>query len=430
MRASVTGIGILLLFVLVGVASGASLTIGLAAVGVAAGLTLLVAIGPERLGFAFLLLATLIAPMNRLRVGQGGNVTFADFAFVAGFGLLLPRLLVSSKKLPKLYTIGVTILITNALVVSLLSASPVASLVGFGKVAYAIILLPILLTRLNLDRAMIMRFAWAFVIGQGISLGYALLHPGQVAGGRAVGYTQHPGFFGLSGQMAVCLCIFLFYEVDKRYRWVVVGALGASGLSVFASGARASLLCVVVTLLIWPLVERTAMSMYLMLSAAALVIASANAILANAPEGSALARLQGGGSATGSDLARTLALKEGLRRFWEDPLRGSGFFDILQIHYVYVEVAVGGGIFALAGFLFILAALISPLFRPGVPNRLSYMGVSYAGFALVGPTLYDRVLWAALALAVAGHDFGADKARAALEDEPADDPPVRRPQRR
>jgi O-antigen ligase len=207
--------------------------------------------------------------------------------------------------------------------------------------------------------------------------------------------------------MAVCLCIFLFYEVDRRFRWMVVGALGLSMASVFVSGARASLLCVAVTFVLWPVVERTAMSMYAMLSAGAVILATANVVLANAPRGSALARLQGEGSASGSDLARKLALEDGLHRFWQAPLRGNGFNDILQIHNVYVEVAVGGGILALAGFLFVLAGLVGPLFRPGVPNRLGYLGVSYAAFAMIGPTLYDRVLWAALALAVAGHDFSS-----------------------
>lgn len=406
MRASVTGVGALVLLLLVGLTSGStSMLVAVVAIGAAGVLTLLVALGPDRLGFAFLLLATVIAPMNRLRIGASGNLTFADLAYVAGFALLLPRLLVSAKKLPKLYTIGVTILMINALAVSLLSVAPVLSLLGFAKVAYAIMLLPVLLTRLDLKRPMLIALAWAYVVGQAISFGYTLLHPGEVAAGRAAGITQHPGYFGLAGQIALCLCIFLFYEVERRHRWIVLAAMGVSGMSVLASGARASFLCAGVTLILWPLVERTAMSMYAMLSGAAVVIASANAIIANAPEGSPIARLRGAGSANGSDIARRLLLEDGLRRFWAAPVRGNGFIDFLQYHNVYLEVAVGGGIFALAGFLFILSAVISPLFRPGVPNRLSYMGVSYAGFALIGPTLYDRLLWAGLVLAVAGHDF-------------------------
>lgn len=405
MKATVTTVGGFAVVFLVGIASTQGSTIGWLAVGVATVVTLVIALGPERLGLVVLLVATALSPMNRLRLGDSGAVTFADLLYLGAFALLLPRLLRTVKRLPKLYTVGVSILLLNALVVSLLAPVPILSLIGFAKIAWGIIVLPILLTRLNLDRRLILALAWAFVVGQIVSFASSAAGGGGGSGGRTLGLTQHPGFFGLAGQLAVCLCIFLFYEMDRRYRWLVLGAMGISAMSIIASGARASLLCLLLTLVLWPLVERTAMSMYVMLSGAAVLLASANAILANAPEGSALARLQGKGSASGSDLARKLALHEGLQRFWAAPLRGNGFDDILDIHNVYVEVAVGGGIFALVGFLFVLAAVIAPLFRPGVPNRLSYMGVSYAGFALIGPTLYDRVLWGALALAIAGHDF-------------------------
>jgi O-antigen ligase len=412
-----------LLVVLVAVTSAGGSTLLVAGSLVAAvGVTLLILLGPDRLGLALLLLATAMAPMNRLRIGESGNVTFSDLVYLGAFALLVPRLLTTARRLPKLYTLGVTVLTVNVLFVSLLSPSPVLSLVGFAKVAWAVILLPILINRVGPDRRLMVSLAWAFVLGQLASLGYTLAHStGDVGGGRAAGYTQHPGFFGLAGQLAVCLCIFLFYEVDRRHRWLVVAAMTASGASVLASGARASLLCMALTLVLWPLVERTAVSIYLMLSAAAVLVASANAILSHAPEGSALARLQGEGSATGSDLARKLALEDGLRRFWEAPLRGSGFNDILQIHNVYVEVAVGGGVLALVGFLFVLGSLIKPLFRPGVPNRLSHLAVSYAAFGLIGPTLSDRVLWAALALAVAGHDWGLDRKPGGRSSPAADD---------
>jgi hypothetical protein len=33
-----------------------------------------------------------------------------------------------------------------------------------------------------------------------------------------------------------------------------------------------------------------------------------------------------------------------------------------------------------------------------MPNRLAFVALSYAAFAMIGPSLWDRIVWAALAL--------------------------------
>lgn len=83
---------------------------------------------------------------------------------------------------------------------------------------------------------------------------------------------------------------------------------------------------------------------------------------------------------------------------------------------MYLEVGIAGGVIAILGFLYVIASMIKPLFQEPVPNRLAFMGVSYAVFAMLGPTLYDRVLWGALALIFALHVSPEEEAEASEDD--------------
>jgi len=68
----------------------------------------------------------------------------------------------------------------------------------------------------------------------------------------------------------------------------------------------------------------------------------------------------------------------------------------------------------------VIISLMTPLLR-AKPNRLAFMGVSYGAFAFIGPSVYDRVLWGALALVIAGYDWGStgpDDQEAAPEEAP------------
>lgn len=404
---NVTGGFFLLLMLMLGT-QGSMLFAGLA-VGLCVGMTLLIYFGPQRLGIAFMLLATFLAPINGLKLGAGGNVTFADFAYVLGIGLLVPSLLKSQSKMPRLYVWGVLMLTANALIVSTLAPDPMGSLTGFIRVAWAIIVIPVVLHRMQMSRQLIYIFVWTYVIGQIVSTAKGLTNPGALGGGRSIGWTTHPNFFGLAGQLAFAMCVFLFYRTPKDKRWIVVGAAAICAVSVIQSGSRASLLCIALTVILWPLIERTAISTYILVSFVAVAAVAFNFIVENAPEGSAFDRLKGGGSAQGSSLAREQLLTSGLDKFWEHPITGSGWVtDIIEFHNVYLEVAIAGGVLALVGFLFLLAGLIKPLFEEPYPNRLAFMGVSYAAFAALGPTLYDRVLWGGLALIFALHHAADD----------------------
>lgn len=391
--ASIIGVTVLVLLLVLGVSSN-SLLLSIVAVAFAVGLTILIGLGPEKMGIGLMIIGMTLAPLNTLRLI--GNTTFSDVAFVVGFGLLIPRMLVKRPKLPPLYVIGVSILFTGGLISSLLAPLPTASLGGFLRLVAAAILLPFIMNLLQPSGKLVDTLAWAYVFGQIISTGYSVVKGG--AGDRGIGLTTHPNFYALAGQLAYALLIYLFYRVDRRHRWIVVLAAGMVGFSVLNSGSRASLLCCVVITVMWPIVERSAVAWYVAITGAVVAVIGAESALRALGQETTLDRLSGGGSATYSNLAREQALETGFKQFWERPIQGNGWNDILEIHNAYLEVAVGGGVLCLVGFLMIVASLVRPLFRQGVPNRLAYAGLSYAVFALIGPTLYDRVLWTVLAL--------------------------------
>lgn len=403
--AAANAVGVLALLVLVVLGAQGQLILTGFAIGVAVGATMLIYLGPDRLGILVMLVAVFLSPINGLKVGDG-NVTYADFAYVLGIGLLLPRMLKSTSKMPRLYTIGVWILVVDALVVSLLSPIALLSLLGFLRVFYAMVIIPVVLHRLRMGRNLLNAFAWAYVLGQILSLAKGTISYGihsSVAGGRGVGWTTHPNFYGLGGQLAFGLLIFLFYRTPKQYRWIVVGAAVLCGLSVIQSGSRASLLCLTLTVLLWPIVERTAISVYVLTSFALVGAVVLNYLVSTAPEGSAFARLKGGGTSQGSNEARELLLSTGWAQFLANPIKGNGWSDILAYHNAYLEIAVAGGVFAVVGFVFVVASLIRPLFDEPVPNRIAFVALSYAAFGAIGPTVYDRVLWGALGLVFALH---------------------------
>ncbi|RNL66087.1 O-antigen ligase domain-containing protein [Nocardioides marmoriginsengisoli] len=425
--ASLVGVVVLLLLLVVGVSTN-QLLYSIAAVALAVALVVLVAVGPEKMGIGLMLIGMLMAPMNAL--GLGGNVTVSDIFFVLGFGLLIPRLLVGRPKLPPMYVAGASILFVGGMVTSLINPGTAGSLVGLTKVVAAMIGLVLVLNVLRPTGRLLDAMAWAYVGGQMISAAYSVVRGGAgMAQGRAVGLTTQPNFYGLGGQMAYALLIFLFYRVDPKHRWIVVGAMAVVGFSVVNSGSRASLLCCALITVAWPIVERSAAAWYVIVSGAFVAVLTADRLLSALGQDTVLDRLKGNTSAQFSDQARESLLQQGFDTFWKHPIEGIGWGKdtILAYHNAYLEVAVAGGVLTLVGFVLIVAALVRPLFRQGTPNRLAYAGLSYAAFGMIGPTLYDRIVWAVLALILITYQTAEEEL--AAEESPPEEPDEPAPRR-
>jgi hypothetical protein len=387
----------LLLVGLVLVATAGTAGVVLAVVA-AVGLLALVALGPERLGSVFMLGALFAAPMNNVHAGGPGFVTLTDVCLVAGMILLLPRLLVGRPHLPRIYKTGIILMFISGLLTSIVTAEGILSLFFFVRLVIATMVLPLAIAMWQPDVRWLRALAWAYIVGQMVSDGWGILKQGFITGdGRAIGLTEHPNYFALGGQMALALLIYLWYQTPRQWKWTLFVAGAVCAHSVYTSGSRASLVCTLMLLVLWPVIERNAVGWGFLLAGGLLVLTFGTVLLNSAAPGSALYRLKGGGSAGGSDQAREMQIQVGIHRFWTHPFFGNGFSNIFDIHNVYLQMAVAGGVLALFAFIFMMFGVMQPILS-NPPNRLAYAGISYAAIAMLGPVMWDRVVWAPLAL--------------------------------
>jgi hypothetical protein len=394
--ALLAGAALLLLALLLVATAGTKAMVG--SLLVAAVVLALVLLGPELFGSLLMVGALGFAPLNRISPpGLPSFLTVTDVLFVGGLLLLVPRLLAGRPQVSGTYKAGAVLLFITGMLTGLLTAEGPLSLFYFMRLVVAAIVLPVAMSMWQPERRWLRALAWAYVGGQIVSEGWSLAHTGAGGEGRAIGLTEHPNYFGLAGQTALALLIFLYYETPRSRRWLVVGAALICAHSVYISGSRASLVCTVLILVLWPLIERSAVGWFMLLTGSLFVLTFASVLLSNAKPGSALYRLKGGGSAQGSDEERAAHIHNGITRFWDHPLTGSGFSNVFNIHNVYLQMAVAGGVVALLAFIIVVVSLMKPvLAQPS--NRLAYVGISYAAIAMLGPVMWDRLVWAPLAL--------------------------------
>jgi hypothetical protein len=203
--------------------------------------------------------------------------------------------------------------------------------------------------------------------------------------------------------LALALLIYLAYRhFGKSVLWsaAILAAGAVCAATVHFSGSRAAIVVIAVLVLMIPLVERSALTGFVMATLVALALVALPIIADLAGRGSAIDRLTGGGGSSQSNSARTLGLDEGLDRFFANPIQGDGLIELFDIHNNFLEVAVAIGIFGLAGYLMVLYAFARPIFGMGELRRLCYPVWGYIGFGATVPSLYDRSIWTVVALSV------------------------------
>lgn len=358
-------------------------------------------LGPELLGSVVMVAALGFAPLNGVHApGFPSFLTVTDLLFVAGTGLLVPRLLVGKPQMGPTYKAGALLLVATGLMTGLLTSEGVLSVLFFARLLFAAVFMPVVIALWQPRAPWVRAMAWAYVLGQVVSDLYGVAHTGLTQDSRALGLTDHPNYFALAGQTALALLIYLCYQTPRKHRWLLVVAAAICAHSVYISGSRASLVCVALVLVLWPMLERSTLGWFSLVSGSLIVLTFASVVISNAQPGSALYRLKGGGSAQGSDEDRTMQIHEGIRRFWDHPLTGNGFSNVFTIHNVYLQMAVAAGVLAVVAFVLIMVALMRPVLS-NPPNRLAYVGISYAAIAFLGPVMWDRMVWAPLALVFA-----------------------------
>jgi hypothetical protein len=388
---------VLALLVMVGTQS---LLFGLVTIGVAVFLLALSILGAERLGTVVLICAYATAPMYKgLATSTGSPITAPDLLFVLGFGLLALRLLRGRPRAHITYGVGLIIALLFGMIAAIASGSAQETLISVTLWMMTIFVLPIALAMWNPRHRIVLLLAGAYVAGHVFDTAWAILHDGAH---RWTGLSTHPNYFGQAALLSCALMIFLLGKVPVRYRWLAMGATAICGAGVVFSGSRAATVVLAVLLLCIPFLERTTRATVVVIGILTLGVVAAALQPLRSGEGSALSRLTGAGTSVGSDLARTEGLEKGVRLFFDHPFVGNGMSsDVLfDIHNGPLEVAVSIGIFGLFGYLLLLWSFVRILFTDLPLRRLGYVALAYVGFGAAVPGLYDRSIWAVVALGI------------------------------
>lgn len=413
------GAGVVLLAALVLVADGGKTA--LVAVGLVVALLVMVIAGPERFAVLLIGAAFATAPMYKRLAPPGTAITPTDLCLVFGFALLVPRLMRNKFDLPVQYVLAGVVIFTTGLIGAFTSDQTAVAMLALG---FWVSTMFVLLIGVHLWRPTsgeIQAMAWLFVGGQAFSFAYGMA-TGASFGGRFYGLTIHPNYFAEAGLLCLALLLHLSSVTPAKWRWVVWGAMAFSVYTIFLSGSRAGLLGLAAIIAIIPIVERSAVRVYVLAlgaAAGAVYVSQNTALLTKGPIG----RLTGHGTATGSDQERTQGLTAGWHRFLDHPLSGSGLVDLFDVHNNYLEVAIGVGIFGFVAFLVVLYTLVRPLVFSTHPlRRLCYPVFAYGVFGATTPSLYDRTFWVGMCLCivavVAEKQSRRDAAAATLRPEP------------
>ena len=124
----------------------------------------------------FIFVGACMVPMSNVHpVDAVSFITVADAAFAVGFGLMLPDLLQRPLHLPSIFFFGVAGVLTVALFSSLLSDQPVASLGLLARLLVGAFGLSTLIIWWNPNRTRVVMLASAYVLGNVISIGWAVV---------------------------------------------------------------------------------------------------------------------------------------------------------------------------------------------------------------------------------------------------------------
>jgi O-antigen ligase len=243
-------------------------------------------------------------------------------------------------------------------------------------------------------------------------------------GGRRIGYSTHPNVMGLCAMLAIALLPFLLAAVPRGWRPAVVAATAVCAWGVWISGSRAALVAAGAVLVLWVLVSRSVTVALTLFGLGLVPLYYVGVNISNlAASDNALGRLLGGGSSQGSNAEREVIAREAWEVFLSHPILGNGLSDVLKAHNIYLQVAAAVGI---VGFAFFVVMLGSTVVRSLSLDRVGGLLVlPCLGYLMIGfmtTILWDRYVWAVLALPfLASAAFAVDRASADA-DVASDDP--------
>ena len=351
----------------------------------------------ESLATGVMCLGLGFAATPSLKVVNPPLVTYSDVFLFLGLVMLMPRLLRGRISASPLYLVGALMLFCVA-VLSFVLVPQAGQVQGVFRITYALIVMPLAFVLWRPAQARVTLLAASYVLGTCVSVAYGVVN-GPGPDGRNLGLTFHPNGLGHTALMAIALLPYLA-AVRPSARWLLVGAALVCSYGIWISGSRGSLIGLVLTALVYVLVERSATAA-LFAWGGAIVLVMAWPRLSAENSNNVLSRVIGGGSSGDANGQRLEALHEALDQIQAHPFRGNGFLTIRAAQNAYLQITAALGIFGLVALLLILAALVLPLLTGRDPLRLlCYLAAGYILLAPFTDSLSDTLIWAPLSMCV------------------------------
>ncbi|KQP75595.1 hypothetical protein ASF37_15245 [Aeromicrobium sp. Leaf289] len=378
-----------------GVGAGLALTF-------AVGLVVLAAVGVESTAVAVLAIGIALSPLDNFRpIGALAFASLSDLVLLAGLLVLLPVLL--RKPLPSewLFLAAAGGLVVVGLVSSAGAEESGASLNSLLRLLVGALLLPVAFMVWRPSRGVVVGFALMYVVGNVGNLVAAYTVGESSWDGRRIGYSTHPNVMGLCAMLGLALVPFLLRVLPRRWSWLVLLLGAACAWNVWVSGSRAALVVAVAVAVLFVALERrveVALALFGLAIPALWIVG--NALTGGGSmQNNVLGRLLGGGTAAGSDAEREYLAKVALDAFTSHPVLGIGLGDVMEAHNIYLQVAAAVGIVGTAVYLVLLASVaLRAITLPGPSALLALPVLGYAMIGLMTTILWDRYVWAVLAL--------------------------------
>lgn len=374
---------------------------GVVSVGIIVMLIALFVFDLRVVGTSLVVVAMALAPLNDIRPVQALSfVTASDAAFAVGFILLAPILITHEFRPPPLFMAGAAGIFVVGAIASVLAEEPLLSLNHMVRLMVGAFGLPVLMMIWRPDRPTVLKLAWAYAIGNVVSVVAGVIDGPLGPDNRYVGLTTHPNIFGLCCLLALALFPFLLTSVRAGQRWIPTVVAMISAYGIWISGSRAALLVAIVVAIVYPLLARSIHAALVVFGLGIAAVAFVSRQIEEGAGDNALGRLLGSQSAEGSDQAREEAFTIAWDLFTDRPLLGNGFAHALEAHNIYLQIAAAVGVIGLVAYLVVIWSAVSPVFAaPHPANLLALPAASYAMIAVITSLMWDRFIWSVLSLA-------------------------------
>ena len=282
-----------------------------------------------------------------------------------------------------------------------MDASSIA-VVSFAISAIATVGLTILLNP-SLNEIRIL--AVSFGIGAACSTAVALVVESEDFA-RPVGLTNHPNHLGLTCMFGAGMWLLVgLTESSRALRCLALCGAIFTAYGVVLSGSRAALVGLAAAVGLTLIGGRSRRVNSYVAASAVFCVAVVLSGLIKLGSDNAISRLIGQGDASESDAGRELRYDRAWSRIEENPILGNGFADVRFGHSLYLQTWDGAGVLGIIGVATIV--LISTAAWISARKRRSLVAVvawsSYIGYlvaAILSNQMWDRYIWAVLALAL------------------------------